>query len=140
MEVNRELSERVAERHGARPKGCWVNAWAALQCDTELHGGLYIEGWALTDGDLVFEHGWLELDGEIIDPTLYDRDVAYFPALRFDRDAAKRELARRGKTMEPGDLPIVWRFGWGGCENSEYMAAREKALAPAGAAVSLNDL
>ena len=137
MNVNRELSARLAEKVGAGLKQCFLNAWRALQCERELEGGLYVEGWAVAgDRGLVIEHGWLELDGEIIDPTLYDCDVAYFPALRFDRETAKREVAQRGETMGPGELPIVWRFGWGGCKNSEYMDARERALEFSGLTLS----
>jgi len=125
MIVNRELSARLAEKVGAKPKGCWLNAWQALQRERELEGGLYVEGWAVTDGDaLVIEHGWLEIGGEIVDPSLYDPPArAYFPALRFDRARARAELA-----ANDGELPIAWRFGWGGCESSEYMDARERAL------------
>ena len=124
MIVNRELSARMAEKVGAEPKQCFLNAWQALQCEHELEGGLYVEGWAVTDDDaLVIEHGWLELGGEIVDPTVYDPPArAYFPVLRFDRDQARAELA-----ANDGELPIVWRYGQGAA-SPEYRQAYEDAL------------
>ena len=40
---------------------------------------------------LILEHGWVELDGEIIDPTLPEADMPYFPGLRFVGKAGLEE-------------------------------------------------
>lgn len=128
--VDYELSQQIAEAVKAELKACWRNAFMGLY---ELPDATYVEGWAVTLwGLLVIEHGWLEYQGKIVDPTaaLWDelRGMVYFPGLRFDRDQA-REGMEKSATCEPGDLPIAWRYGWGGFQSKDYKASYEAALA-----------
>lgn len=128
MNVNKELSARLAEAVDARIGHCWRNAWVALY-EPEAEGALYVEGWIINPDSSIDEHGWLELDGEIIDPTFYDPPAKfYFPGLRFDRSQARAEAPRQTNTYEPGGLPIAWRYGGGEMYNPEYRQAYEDAL------------
>lgn len=63
--TSRELAGRIE----AKPQQCYYNAFIGLQA---VGRGEYVEGYVVTLNDLVIEHGWIELDGRIIDPTLCD--------------------------------------------------------------------
>ena len=65
--------------------------WNAVE---ELHhyrrtGGrdvVYVEGWAVRERDGTFEpfeHGWLEIEGQVHDVTPENNCIAYFAGLRF---------------------------------------------------------
>jgi len=111
----------MAERVYAQRKEGFRGAWSALY-EPELRGGLYVEGYVVILQDaLAFEHSWIELEEGIVDPTLWDRDLAYFPGPRFDREQALREVG------EDSNLPVVWCYGWGGSDCPEYRAAYEAA-------------
>jgi hypothetical protein len=127
MEVDRRISERLAETLDMDARDCWRCSWLCLRA-LPLHGALYVEGWAVADGLLV-EHAWIEVRDRIVDPTLHDRQVRYFPGLRFDRRAVRREMARAAPSVKAGALPVAWRYGWRGTASPEYMAAYRAALA-----------
>lgn len=84
----------------------------------------YVEGMAVLGGKLPIEHGWIEKDGVIIDPTLPHDDLDYFPGLRFN---GQRGLAEAMKIPKPKRtreyFPIFYRFGWGGVDSPEFRAA-----------------
>jgi len=114
-------SQDMAAKIKAREKECWANAFRALD---EIPDAIYIEGWALGPDGLMFEHGWLELDGVIIDPTLNDPTypISYYPGIRFTR-AEIREAMSKAKE----DLPIYWfMIKTGG--HPDYKAAFDQAL------------
>ena len=99
-------------------KQCWKNSLDAL---SDYPGSEYIEGWAVTKPSyLAIEHGWLELDGKVIDPTIPDKAIKYFPVLRFNAGEAWT-LAR-----EIGSVPLIWEMPerW-----DEYRQAQEEAIA-----------
>jgi hypothetical protein len=106
---------------------CWRCAWVCLRT-LPLHGALYVEGWAVVAG-LLIEHAWIEVRDRIVDPTLWDREVRYFPGLRFDRRAVRQELARKTGGTKGGGLPLAWRYGWRGTDSPAYMVAYRAALA-----------
>jgi hypothetical protein len=61
-----------------------------LVFDTDLVPGYqaatYVEGivvQVVDGGGFTFASGWVEKDGEIIDPTLPSHEFVYFPGLRF---------------------------------------------------------
>jgi hypothetical protein len=90
MKVNAELSRNVAGKVAARPKECWRNAIMGLAV---LPGAFYVEGWIITTSGLVVEHAWLELDDEMVDPTLYqEKGTRYFPGQRYDLDTVSTFL------------------------------------------------
>jgi hypothetical protein len=122
IQKDRELSRRLAEALGSQTHSAWLKAWQALQSDPNLGDGLYVEGWAVTlDGLLAMEHGWLELDGRIVDPTQWDGDVAYFPGLRFDKDQALKALQNNP------ELPIAGQGGARLWDNPAYYRAWQDA-------------
>ena len=82
MKKNVDRSTKLKRAVRAKPKQCFANAWDAIETQEEYKHATYVEGMAV-DGQLVFEHGWVEHEGEIIDPTLPGADMAYFPGLRF---------------------------------------------------------
>ena len=129
MELDKTLSDRIADSIDVDPRDCWHNAWLALVC-LQLHSALYVEGWVVADS-LLIEHAWIEVGNRIVDPTLYRRKTTYFPGMRLDRRTARRVLARCTETMPAGCFPIVWRYGWRGTGCPDYVAAYRAALAHA---------
>ena len=133
-EVDQALSDKTRRHIGARAKACYYNAYTALGEMPELASGLYVEGCAICDRDNVIEHGWIELDGRIVDPTLYDQgNVSYFAGLRFTQQQAWDAICTIPKTTFTEDLPIFYRFGWGGCDSPEMMRAFAAAWESIGA-------
>jgi hypothetical protein len=118
MEINRELSHEIARKTKATTWKTWANAVKAINY-LEGQPVAYIEGWIVLDeknGSLVVEHGWLELNGEIIDPTLWGLNCTYFPGVRID--------------PPPKELPALKSFGSLSKEYyKNYPAAYQKALA-----------
>ena len=120
--VDRDLSKQVAEAIGADTQSAWRKAWLALQEDSDLEDALYVEGWAvLLDNLLVIEHGWVELNGRIVDPARWDRDLVYFPALRFDKEQVLDAL------VDSAELPVTWRYGPRLRDNPAYHHAWQEA-------------
>lgn len=89
MDLNRKRSRAVAEVIGAANGECWKNALLAVAV---LDEALYVEGWVVTDLSLLVEHGWVEADGEIVDPTpayhAGQRRCRYFPGVRYTLEEA----------------------------------------------------
>ena len=70
------------------------------------------------------EHGWCEVDGKIIDPTIFDKDfqpVEYFPAFRY----SKGQFYKNWKKTR-GELPFVWKYHEVGSD--EYQRAKQQAF------------
>ena len=65
----------------------------------------------------------MEHDGIVIDPTLPDDKMVYFPGLRFTGGRGIAEAIQIPKKDWCEDLPIFYRFGWGGIESPEFRAA-----------------
>lgn len=90
MRVNVERSIEVGRRIQAEPKECWKNSILAIMSIDELENATYCEG-VVTFLGIVIEHGWLELNDEIIDPTWYlirdeeDDQVRYFQGERYTK-------------------------------------------------------
>ena len=130
-------SARMKRLVRSKPKQCYVNAARVVLHVPDYANADYVEGLAVIGGGLVIEHGWVEEDGIIIDPTLPDKDMDYFPGLRFQ---GQRGLAEAMKIPKPKrtreDFPIFYRFGWGGIDSPEFRAA----LAAAHHHVGMHDL
>jgi hypothetical protein len=94
---------------------------------------VYVEGMAVFGG-LPVEHGWVEKDGVIVDPTLPLKPGVYFPGLRFRGGLELAEALRIPKAKGTSDLPIFFRFGWGGVDSPEFRAALIAAYRHAGMA------
>jgi hypothetical protein len=77
----------------------------------------------VTVSGLPFEHGWVEKEGMIVDPTLPSKDLVYFPGLRFRGLRGLAEALGIPKPKTTKDLPIFLRFGWGGINSPEFRSA-----------------
>ncbi len=94
MVIDRELSKRIARQKGASrgKSACWYNAVKNLLMVDSLAGGAYVEGFVVCPSGRVISHGWVEINGAIVDttPTYFDSDekLFYFPAKRYSKDEA----------------------------------------------------
>jgi hypothetical protein len=80
---------------------------------------VYRDGWQ-------FEHGWIEADGEIIDPTLPSDDLIYFPGLRCKGQFGIAKMMVATKSVS---VPFFYAFGLGGQDLPSFVEARKQALA-----------
>ena len=121
-------SKRVRRLVRAKPKRCYRNALQVILKIPAYADADYVEGLAVIGGALVIEHGWVERDGMVVDPTLPSDELAYFPGLRFK---GQQELAEAMRIPKPArtseDFPIFYRFGWGGIESPEFRSASAAA-------------
>ena len=85
MNTNKSVSEskRVGKAVKAKKQQCYINAMRVIWYVPEYEEADYIEGYAVIGSNFCIEHGWVEHDGIVIDPTLPDDKMAYFPGLRF---------------------------------------------------------
>lgn len=119
-EIDYHLSQQATELVKAKPKECWRNSILAQQ---HYPTAVYVEGWIVLGG-LVIEHGWLELEDKIIDPTLVSRldtnlePPRYFSGVRYTLEEALDVLSER-----EGELPLICRDGHWGRETPPYMLA-----------------
>lgn len=126
-----EESLRVA-RHpdvAAQRQQCYANAYRTLLLVPEYGNATYVEGIATYRGGGCIEHGWVEKDGQIVDPTLPEEDMLYFSGLRFEgKYALTKAILEIPKKDWCEDLPLFYRFGWGGGNSPEFCAAWERAF------------
>jgi len=125
---NTAESTRAGKLIRAKKQACYLNAFRVIQEVPGYQAATYGEGIAVQAGGFSFEHGWVEKDGEIIDPTLPSHKLVYFPGLRF---VGLRGLAEALAIPKPDytteDFPIFYRFGWGGADSPEFSQARRDA-------------
>lgn len=124
MNVNLELSQNLSKAVGAKAKQCFTNAYHGIQ--DHYPDAFYVEGIAIPrHGDGLgapVEHAWLEINGEIVDPTFCDRSLpipkraqwggvkrsaptlaeAYFPVLRLTRSEVDQTV------VKIGEIHSVW--------------------------------
>jgi hypothetical protein len=85
-----------------------------------------VEGWVITRFGIVTEHGWVEYNGEVVDPTptYVDCDVTkYFPGVKYTLEEMSRLASKRGATV-----PFVHgKLYHHGMENSAYRTAYRDA-------------
>lgn len=123
MSFNSEKSRELGREIEAKPKECFNNAFRALAL---LPGSSYIEGYAIFEGGLLIEHGWLEYQGETLDPTMPEGADWYEPGLRYSQAELLEALA------EDPELPIFYRFGWGGRDSPSMREANRRIWARMG--------
>jgi hypothetical protein len=83
--IDKELSRRVARALDVGKELSYRSLLRAFEWLPELAGGCYVEGWVVALNDSrVFAHGWIELNGQVVDPFLYQTLLTYFGAVRFD--------------------------------------------------------
>ena len=117
MRINRELSQELAKKVQEIPGPSWLNAVKALDFLPEQTA--YIEGWIVeSESYQVVEHGWLELNGEIMDPSLNTRNVLeYFPGLKLRNPPKQGHL-----------LPFVYHYGLHSKQFESYLETYSKAV------------
>ena len=123
-------SKRVAKRIRAVQKGCWFNARKAILKLDDYADASLIEGWANLNNGLAIEHGWIVKDGMIIDPTICERSLVYYPGLEFRGRAEIQKfdsLSISQGRREKGD-PFFFAFGWGGMYSPSLRRSYDEAL------------
>jgi len=76
-------SSALAKRIRSRQKQCFLNCWRVIGRLDQYAEATYVEGLAVNlRSRLVFEHAWIEHEGVLLDPTLPEGNLAYFPGLR----------------------------------------------------------
>lgn len=99
--INRSLGLDLAQKVGAEPKECYKNSvLAAFATSGREMYVTYVEGLVkLAQWGIFISHGWLEIDGEIVDVTLEDIEPEhYHDVFRFDKDQI-HSLVRKRKTL-----------------------------------------
>lgn len=131
MKKNVEMSLTLAKSKKVRPvpKHCYRNASRAVLLVPEFRDAAYVEGIAVSHGyGMPIEHDWVEHEGDVLDPTLPEGDYAYFPGLRFEgREALKRAIRSIPRGRGEPDVPLFYRFGWGGCDSLGFCRAWDEA-------------
>lgn len=132
--MNKDKSEsiRVQRLVRAKPKQCFRNAVRVVECVPGYEDADYVEGVIVSQSHTVTEHGWVELNGVIVDPTRPADELLYYPGLRFRGRQGISEAMRIPKPSDVDDLPILIRFGEGGNENPEFGEAWLAAYGPLG--------
>jgi hypothetical protein len=128
---NIEESLRVARRPevAAQRRQCFANAFRLVMDVPGYADATYVEGIVVRCG-VCMEHGWVEKDGQVVDPTLPEEDIVYFSGLRFEgQRALSKAMIEIPREEGCEDLPLFYRFGWGGSESPEFCGAWEDALA-----------
>lgn len=121
---NKSESASVRRLIRSRPQQCYYNAFRTIFEVPDYARAEYVEGLAVIEKAMVIEHGWIEKDGVIVDPTLPNDDLDYFPGLRFTGQRGVAEAMRIPKPKRTReDFPIFYRFGWGGIESPEFRSA-----------------
>jgi hypothetical protein len=93
--INPEKSREIAKKINSRPGECFYNASTG---SNSVDNGQYVIGYVWGQHKkYAIEHGWIESDGEIIDPTLIllDNNIKlsrYFPVLQFNHEEMIQEL------------------------------------------------
>jgi hypothetical protein len=128
-------SKRVGKLVRAGNKQCYYNAFHVVMNIPEYAYADYVEGMAVLNG-LPIEHGWVEKEGGVIDPTWPERKAVYFPGLRFHGCRELAEALRIPKPEYIEDFPIFHRFGWGGIGSPDFRAACIAAYRHAGMAAA----
>ena len=96
------LSLEVAEKIGAEPGKCYLNA---LHAQSVIKEAFYVEGF-VASGDclpVVYKHAWLETVDGVVEPTralLVEKyKWMYFAAARWTYDEINRLLRKRGGSI-----------------------------------------
>ncbi len=84
MKKNVCESLRLGQAIRAKQQMCYENAIKVIRHVPGYKHAFYVEGIVVEGKDSVFEHGWVERHGEILDPTLPLDKMAYFPGLRIE--------------------------------------------------------
>lgn len=102
--INLELSQQLSKTIRAKAKQCFNNAYRAIQ-DVYPYAH-YVEGFVVTtNGPLAVEHAWLEVNGEIVDPTFCNLSLPLSKADQFEYEGVKQK--RSEPTLAKVYLPVL---------------------------------
>jgi hypothetical protein len=107
-------SARVGKAIRATPTQCWFNSRRAIMRLDEYAGAAYVEGWAVLDDVLPIDHGWVVRGDAVIDPTLPEQAVAYFPGLEFPGRVGIAEFLKTPEGRRCRRSPFYYAFGGAG--------------------------
>jgi hypothetical protein len=137
--LDEALSREIAERISSKAKAPFDNAFKAA---LKTPGATYVQGFLATTGKPYepIEHGWIELDDRIIDPSLpylnrEPQTLHYFPAQRLTVKQLKAAIEEAKEDYPEDDpLPIYGAapyeyYGDKMLGGKEYQAAFETAAA-----------
>lgn len=108
-----ELAQRLAERVGCFMGECYRNSVLALSSlEDSGQDAVYVEGYFAVLGGVVYvEHGWLEVDGKVVDvtATLWTKGTPpqaadYHPVFRWSREQVRDKIGPKSR-----DLPLFDR-------------------------------
>lgn len=107
--LDEALSVDVAQRVKSKPKTQFQNAYRAALA---TQGAIYVQGFLAFAGKPYkpIEHGWIELENSIVDPTLpylnkNAQEIWYFPAQRLTVKELKA-IIEESKEDYPEDDPL----------------------------------
>ncbi|BAZ21155.1 hypothetical protein NIES4073_20330 [Kalymmatonema gypsitolerans NIES-4073] len=107
--LDEALSVDVAQRVKSKPKTQFQNAYRAALA---TQGAVYVQGFLAFAGKPYkpIEHGWIELENSIVDPTLpylnkNAQEIWYFPAQRLTVKELKA-IIEESKEDYPEDDPL----------------------------------
>lgn len=140
LPINKELSLDVARMIEAKPRACWKNGVLALVYLAHRPGDppLYVEGWVVDKKrGRAFEHGWLALNGQIVEPTLIltraddlrNGRYIYLAGIRYTMDDVYRQIEiqhERAGDEGNGDIHLpfaLWNVEAGALANEDYRQA-----------------
>ena len=101
LEIDHELALWLSQRAGAQIGQCYNNCILAMFClEDERQEAFYVEGWlAIQKASIFIEHGWLEVDGKIVDPTASlwmigtpPQSSDYHPVFRWNQERIKEQM------------------------------------------------
>jgi hypothetical protein len=128
-EKDKAESRRVGRAIRAAVKQCWFNARKIVLKLPHYAAASYIEGWVVNEEDgVLMEHGWVVRNGKVIDPTLPDRDFAYFAGLEFKGRKGIQEFLNTPLGKKHKNDPFFFAFDWGGYKSPGYMKAYHDAM------------
>jgi len=99
--IDWKVSERFALAANAKEMHCYTNALRSMSPAMQYVEGLYVGSEFL----LPFEHGWLECDGTVVDPTLplvdpgREQEWRHFGAFRWSLEQISELLNERGGSV-----------------------------------------
>lgn len=116
MSASYDESLTMAKALDAQVKECYYNSFTG--CITMTVGIpqdriFYVEGVAIDTLGIPMEHGWMKVDGQIIDPTwvlIHDQvklaGVVYFPAITYSMEDIKAALKATDNSRRTLRLPV----------------------------------
>jgi len=113
-------SRRVGKAIRAISKQCWFNARKVILKSDDYAEASYIEGWALLACGFPIEHGWVVRSDKIIDPTLPDEGMTYYPGLEFRGRAEINGFLTTPEGKKCKRSPFFFAFGWGGMQSPSF--------------------